>query len=121
MPRLHQFIELSSYTDTFESQAGGRFGSWLANELVKTGKHTVTAITRIDSVTEMPEGVTAAKVDYNDEVSVINALKDQQILIITLSVMASQDSQYVPLLPSRGPPRLGLWPLKNTLWSPQAH
>lgn len=95
----------------FESQAGGRFGSWLAKELVKTGKHTVTAITRIDSVTEMPEGVIAAKVDYDDEVSVINALQDQQILIITLSVMVSQDIQYVTLLPSYEAPKTGLWDL----------
>lgn len=91
-------------------QAGGRFGSWLAKELVNTGKHKVTAITRKESASELPEGVIAAKVDYNDEASVINALKGQQILIITMSVRAPPETQCVPLLPSGGAPTLALKP-----------
>lgn len=97
---------LPSHADTLALQAGGRLGSWLAKELVKTGRHKVTAITRNDSASELPEEVIAAKVDYSDEDSIINALKGQQILIITMSVRAPPETQCVPLLPSRGQPTL---------------
>jgi hypothetical protein len=53
---------------------------------VETGKHTVTALTRADSKGEIPSGVEAIKVDYDDEASLVEALKGQQFLIITLGV-----------------------------------
>ncbi|CAN8100540.1 unnamed protein product [Discula destructiva] len=72
---------------------GGRLGSWIARELLKTGKHTVTAITRAESTNQLPDGIVAAKVDYNDEASIFEVLRGQQILIITINVFASPDTQ----------------------------
>ena len=52
---------------------------------MKTGKHTVTALTRQDSKASLPENVHVIKVNYDDESSIINALKGQQFLVITLA------------------------------------
>lgn len=65
----------------------------MANALLKTGKHTVTAITRADSKSKLPDGIKVAKVDYTDESSLIAALKGQQFLLITMSFIAPPDSQ----------------------------
>ena len=73
--------------------AGGQQGRWIAEELVKTGKHDVTAITRADSDSKFPDGVKSANVDYSDESTIIDALKGKDCLIITMSVMAPRDSQ----------------------------
>jgi hypothetical protein len=55
------------------------------NDLLKTGKHTITAITRASgSNAQLPAGVTAAPVDYDDEAALISALTGQQFLIISL-------------------------------------
>ncbi|KAH8680400.1 hypothetical protein BGZ61DRAFT_590681 [Ilyonectria robusta] len=71
--------------------ATGRIGGAFAEALLKTGKHTVTALTRADSKGQLPEGIKAVKVDYDDEASIVEALKGQQFLVITLSVTAPQD------------------------------
>lgn len=73
--------------------AGGRVGGAFATALLATGKHTVTAITREGSSSEFPNGVQVAKVNYDNEQSVVDALKGQEVLIITLSVTAPPDSQ----------------------------
>ena len=73
--------------------AGGQQGKWIAEELVKTGKHNITAITRADSSSTFPDGMKSAIVDYNDESTIVKALKGQDCLIITMSVMAPRDSQ----------------------------
>ncbi|KAK2596247.1 hypothetical protein QQS21_006339 [Conoideocrella luteorostrata] len=73
--------------------AGGQIGSQITEHILKTGKHTVTAITRADSTAKLPEGVQAAKVDYDNEQSLVDALRGQQFLIISLSVSAPQDTQ----------------------------
>lgn len=75
-------------------QAGGQIGKFLTEHLLKTGKHVVTAITRPDSTNKLPEGVQVAKVDYSgdDDAALVEALKGQQALIISMSVFAPQDS-----------------------------
>jgi hypothetical protein len=35
----------------------------MAEALLKTGKHIVTAITRVDSQSKLPEGVTSKKIN----------------------------------------------------------
>jgi uncharacterized protein YbjT (DUF2867 family) len=60
----------------------------MTKELLATGKHTVTAITRPDSKSQLPEGVKIAKVDYENPQTIVEALKGQDALIITLSVFA---------------------------------
>ncbi|CAM1502376.1 Fc.00g043600.m01.CDS01 [Cosmosporella sp. VM-42] len=73
--------------------AGGSVGRYLAEALLKTGKHTVTAITRAGSTNKIPEGVKVATVDYDDEESLVSALKGQQFLAISMAVTAPPDTQ----------------------------
>ena len=75
------------------SQAGGSVGKHITEELLKTGLHTVTALTRIDSPskTKIPTGTKVVHIDYSDESSIVAALQGQQFLIITLSVLAPPD------------------------------
>ncbi|KAK6223743.1 CipA protein [Colletotrichum tabaci] len=69
--------------------AGGNIGRALAEQLLKTGKHTVTAITRTDSTSSPPDGVKTASVNYQNHDSLVAALKGQDFLIITLSLSAA--------------------------------
>ncbi|WYZ39680.1 hypothetical protein EsH8_IV_000021 [Colletotrichum jinshuiense] len=73
--------------------ASGTLGKFVTQELLKGGKHKVTAITRHNSDSKLPEGVITAKVNYDDESSIVQALKGQQYLIITLKNTAHQDTQ----------------------------
>ena len=65
--------------------ATGSVGEYITKHLLQNGKHTVTAITRAESKSKMPEGVKVAKVDYDDQNSLVQALKGQDALIITMS------------------------------------
>ncbi|EON99297.1 putative oxidoreductase - protein [Phaeoacremonium minimum UCRPA7] len=73
--------------------ATGTIGKYLTEALLKSGKHAVTALTRAESPAKFPEGVQAATVNYNDENSLIEALKGQQFLIITMHTRAPADAQ----------------------------
>ncbi|KAK9426917.1 hypothetical protein V1505DRAFT_381938 [Lipomyces doorenjongii] len=73
--------------------AGGHVGKFIVEELLKTGKHKVTAITREDSASKFAEGVLVKKVNYDDQSSLVEALQGQDALIITMSVMAPPDQQ----------------------------
>ncbi|RBQ96488.1 hypothetical protein FVER53263_12710 [Fusarium verticillioides] len=66
--------------------AGGRQGAQITEQLLKTGKHTITALTRIGSASKLPDNVKAIAVDYENEESLASVLEDQQLLIITLAV-----------------------------------
>ncbi|KAE8440888.1 hypothetical protein EG329_006355 [Mollisiaceae sp. DMI_Dod_QoI] len=70
---------------------GGRIGKHFAEELIKTGKHTVTALARAETK-DLPEGVKVARIDYADEDSLVSALQGQQFLVITLSVFVPPDT-----------------------------
>ncbi|KPM43811.1 hypothetical protein AK830_g2787 [Neonectria ditissima] len=70
---------------TNASQAGGRQGSHMTEQLLKTGRHTVTALTRASSEAKLPPGVKIEQVDYEDEDSIASALTGQQALVITLA------------------------------------
>ncbi|UNI13407.1 hypothetical protein JDV02_000155 [Purpureocillium takamizusanense] len=72
--------------------AGGTVGSHIVASLLATGNHKVTALSRKDSSNNPPEGVLVAPVDYDDEASLVTALKDQQFLIISLSPSAPRDT-----------------------------
>ncbi|CAF9907895.1 MAG: hypothetical protein HETSPECPRED_007931 [Heterodermia speciosa] len=75
--------------------ASGRLGKHFAEELLKTGNHTVTALTRSSGTSALPTGIKVAKVDYEDEndESLVSALRGQQFLVITLSVHAPPSTQ----------------------------
>ena len=74
-------------------QAGGQVGSYFAEALVKTGKHHVTALTRADSTSKVLDGVTVKKISYDDLNSIVEALQGQDVLVITMGVMAPEDQQ----------------------------
>jgi hypothetical protein len=76
------------------SQAGGQMGKHLTEHLLKTGKHTLTAIARPNSTSTSPEDVKVARVDYSgDDLSaLVEALKGQQFLLITMAVTAPRDT-----------------------------
>lgn len=73
-------------------QAGGTIGSHITAALLQTGKHSVKALTRKDSSNKLPAGVLVAPVDYNDQASIVAALKDQQFFIITMAPTAPRDT-----------------------------
>ncbi|EWC46788.1 hypothetical protein DRE_04033 [Drechslerella stenobrocha 248] len=75
--------------------ATGRQGTHIVEELLKLGKHKVTAITRADSTaaSSFPEGVVSAPVDYNNQASLVDALRGQDVLVITLAATAPPDTQ----------------------------
>lgn len=72
-------------------QATGNIGGYFARALLQTGKHTVTALTREGSKSTPPEGAKVVKVNYDDDDSLVSALRGQQFLIITLGVTAAPD------------------------------
>jgi len=74
------------------SKAGGQVGEYIVAELLKTGKHTVTAITRVGSQNKIPAGVLSKQVDYSDHASLVSALKGQDALVISLAVTAPPDT-----------------------------
>lgn len=69
-------------------------GSHIVEALLKTGKHTVTVISRPNSTSTIPDYVQVVRVDYNaeDNTALVEALQEQQALIITMSVMAPRDT-----------------------------
>ncbi|OHE96521.1 hypothetical protein CORC01_08119 [Colletotrichum orchidophilum] len=73
--------------------AAGTMGKFVTRELLKGGKHTITAITRHDSNSKLPEGVIAAKVNYEEMSSIVEALAGQQYLIITMKSTVGQETQ----------------------------
>lgn len=73
------------------SKATGNIGQVLVSALLKTGKHTITALTRAGSKGTLPDGVKSVQVDYDNEESLVGALRGQDFLIITLAVRAPPD------------------------------
>jgi hypothetical protein len=61
--------------------------------IVKLGKQKVTAITRAESTSEVPSGVEVKKVDYNDQTSLIEALKGHDALVITMAAAAPKEQE----------------------------
>lgn len=61
--------------------------------LLKTGKHTVSAITRAGSSSKLPGGVQVKSVDYEDPATLVEALQGQDALIITMAATAPAEIQ----------------------------
>ena len=61
--------------------------------MLKIGKHKITALTRADSTSKLPPGVEVKKVNYDDPSSLIEALKGQEALIITMAATAPPEQQ----------------------------
>ena len=56
--------------------------------MLATGKHNLTAITRAESTSTVPDGVIRRNVDYNDHESIVSALRGHDFLVISMSVFA---------------------------------
>ena len=65
----------------------------MTEALLKTGKHTVTALTRPDSKSTLPEGVISRSIDYNNPETLVEALRGQDALVITLAGGVSHDAE----------------------------
>lgn len=72
--------------------AGGNLGSVIASELIKHGGYTVTAITRPSSTATISPSLNIIKTEY-DHASLVKALMGQDVLVITMSVMAPPQTQ----------------------------
>ncbi|KAF7534328.1 hypothetical protein G7054_g6314 [Neopestalotiopsis clavispora] len=73
--------------------ATGHVGKSLVSELLQTGKHNITALTRATSKGILPPGINRVEVDYDNAETLVSALRGQQFLIITLAVTAPPDTQ----------------------------
>jgi hypothetical protein len=80
-----------------------------------TGKHTITAITRTDSKSILLNGVISKTVDYNRSETLVEALRGQDALVITLSGHAPKETE-LQLIAAAGEAGVA-WILPNE-WSP---
>ncbi|ETS83124.1 hypothetical protein PFICI_05000 [Pestalotiopsis fici W106-1] len=95
--------------------ASGHSGSFMTNALLETGRHQVTALTRVDSESKFPDGVVIKKIDYSRPETLVDALRGQDALVITLSghTPKGTELQLVNAAGEAGVP----WILPNE-WSP---
>ena len=68
-------------------------GKHITEQLLRAGKHKVTAITRADSTNALPAGVDVQKVSYDDHGSLVAALRGQDALVITMNTRAPPEQQ----------------------------
>jgi hypothetical protein len=87
----------------------------MTEALLKTGRHTVTALTRIDSQSQLPEGAISKQIDYARPETLVEALRGQDALVITLSVQSAKgtDMQLINAAAEAGV----AWIMPNE-WSP---
>ncbi|KAK5627652.1 hypothetical protein RRF57_003367 [Xylaria bambusicola] len=100
--KTHLFIEISKGTTNMSTighlkkiaivGATGHLGRYFVEELLKTGQHTITALTRGGSGNKLPADVNIVEVDYSSEESLVAALQGQEFLAIVLSSMAPPET-----------------------------
>ncbi|CRG90879.1 hypothetical protein PISL3812_07925 [Talaromyces islandicus] len=73
--------------------AGGQVGKFITEALLQKGHFKITAITRKESKSVVPEGVEIKKVDYNEPSTLVEALKGQDALIVTLAVTVTDEAE----------------------------
>ncbi|KAJ3173979.1 hypothetical protein HDU87_007192 [Geranomyces variabilis] len=69
--------------------AGGNVGRFITEAILNTGKHSVTALTRVGSQTTLPEGVAKRAVDYDKQETLVEALRGHDALVITVNGQAA--------------------------------
>lgn len=89
---IASILNASTTTDKM-LKAGGRSGGFIAKSLLETGRFNITALTRPDSSSELPSGVKIAKASNDDHDALVAALRGQDVLLITLSVLAPEGTQ----------------------------
>jgi hypothetical protein len=98
-----------------KAYVGGTCGKLIKEALLNTGKHTLTALTREGSEAKLPDGVSVRKIDYGKPETLVEALRGQHALVITLSGRASKEAQE-QLIDAAGEAGVG-WIFPNE-WSP---
>jgi hypothetical protein len=68
--------------------ASGNIGSHITSALLAKNRFTITAISRADSKATFAEGIAVARIDYSKRDTIVQALKGQDALIVTMSVFA---------------------------------
>ena len=63
----------------------------MTEALLKTGKHTITALTRAGKKSTFPDGVSVREVDYERSETVVEALKGQDALVMTMAGAVPQE------------------------------
>ncbi|CAH0055062.1 unnamed protein product [Clonostachys solani] len=98
MPQLkYAKDQPSGFTNRIERVAivgaGGRIGKHITKALIAKGKHEITVLSREGSDSKFADGVKVVRVNYDDEESVISALRGQQFLIVSVAATAPPGSQ----------------------------
>jgi len=95
--------------------ATGQVGKFIVSALLRKNKFNITALTRTGSSTRPPSDVRVSNVDYDKPDTLTEALKNQDALIITMSVHAPQDqsSKLIEAAAKAGVP----WVLPNEFGS----
>lgn len=65
----------------------------MTEALLKTGLHTVTALTRVGSQSKLPFGVISKPIDYSKPETIVKALKGQDAFIITVPGQAPEGTE----------------------------
>ncbi|KIW51830.1 hypothetical protein PV05_10515 [Exophiala xenobiotica] len=75
--------------------ATGRIGQHIFQALVARGTFCVTVLTRTNNLAQAHAGVDVKTVDYDEPASVVDALKGQEALVITMANTAPDTQQLV--------------------------
>ncbi|KAJ5178775.1 hypothetical protein N7492_001985 [Penicillium capsulatum] len=97
--------------------ATGHSGRFITEALLKTGKHTITALTRGDRQHRFPDGVARKMIDYSRPETLVEALRGQDALVITLNNKADIQTE-LSLVHAAGDAGVK-WILPND-WSPDS-
>ncbi|CAG8395807.1 unnamed protein product [Penicillium salamii] len=73
--------------------ATGQIGTHFTRELQKANKFQITTIARPESKATYPEGIAVKKIDYKERSALVEALRGQDALIITLAGNAPPDQE----------------------------
>ena len=70
---------------------GGQIGTWIVSALLSKGTFNITTLQREGSPNKPAEGVHITQISYDDPSTIVEALKGQDVLIVSMSVHAPPD------------------------------
>ncbi|KAJ5626480.1 hypothetical protein N7528_003907 [Penicillium herquei] len=73
--------------------ATGQIGTHITRELLNADRFQVTALTRSESTSTFSEGIFVKRIDYKNRSALVEALRGQDVLIITLAGNAPPDQE----------------------------
>jgi len=65
----------------------------MTEALLKTGRFDITALSRVGSESKLPQGVRTVKVDYEKPETLVEGLRGQDALVVTLGGLAAPETQ----------------------------